>query len=200
MKFLAFTGLALAFLMGTASAATTSTAESQFVSQTSATLLSLYPTAASATAHGYTKMTELGTDNTMIYTNFEYQNISLEHPNFLWYDRNGKLAGVDYEFPVSVWPQPPLAQYPVAKSKWVTIPEHVHFSYSLAGATVMHGARVRPNLKPGPITLAELQADNLVPAGATLLWATYHPTCWDLGFWVVPNPLGPFADKNPLVK
>lgn len=174
--------------------------ESRFVNHASSVLLSHYPTTAQAVAHGYVKMRELDKDNTTIYTNFQYRNVSTGRPNFLWYDRSGKLVGVDYEFSVSIWRDPPIARYPAARSRWVIIPEHVHFAYTFHGKTVRHGRPALANLKRGTITLAELQADTLVPHGATLLWASYHPKSWDLGFWVVPNPAGPFAEKNSLVK
>jgi len=176
-------------------------AEQQFVSNVSAALLRRYPTTAKAKAGGYIQMRKLDVDNTIIYTNFRYHAITLAHPNFLWYDRNGKLVGVDYEIPLSDSPQTPsAARYPVAKSRWTTIPEHVHFSYKLGAVMVLKGGKVYPDLRKEPITSKALRAHGMLPRGASLLWATYHPACWDLGFWVVPNSNGAFAEKNPAVR
>ena len=194
-------GTLLILIVGSATAATQAVQpqkESAFVRQTSRLLQTRYPNVA-ATKAGYVKMRELDKDNTIIYTNFDYKLISIDRPNFLWYDRNGRLVGVDYEFPKSAYPAPPK-RFPVLVSRWVTIGEHVHFAYALNGKTVRHGGPASPGLRRDPISLSALQKAKLVPAGAHLLWATYHPTCWDLGFWTVTNPAGPFAEHNALVK
>ena len=178
-------------------------AESAFISSVSMTLLAKYPTAKQAEAAGYTQLTRLEpTDHTYNYTTFTYDKIDRLHPNFLWFDRNNKLVGLDYEYPKSAWPKIPSATaYPVAASRWVTIPEHMHFAYRFGNGPIQtHGARALPNLQRDPITADALRADKMLPAGATLVWAHYHPTCWDLGFWLVPNPNGAFADLNPNVK
>jgi hypothetical protein len=179
-----------------------SAAEAKYIASVSQSLEASYPTVAAATSHGYMQMTKLETDGTMIFATMKYDGIDSTHPNFLWYDRNGKLVGLDYEYPVSAWPKPPgSTTYPVAASRWVTIHQHVHFAYRIGnGPVVRRGARAVPNLMGKTITAAELTADGLLPKGATLVWADFHPTCWDLGFWTVPNPNGAFADLDPLVK
>jgi hypothetical protein len=179
-----------------------SAAEAQFIAGVSKSLAAEYPTVAAAEAHGFMQMTKLESDGTMIFATMKYAGMDADHPNFLWYDRHGKLVGLDYEYPVSSWPKPPgPSVYPVAASRWVTIHQHVHFAYRIgSGPTVLRGAKAQPNLMNGPITAAELTADGLLPKGAMLEWAEFHPTCWDLGFWTVPNPNGAFADLDPLVK
>jgi hypothetical protein len=177
-------------------------AENAFVTRVSHELLAAYPTTAHATAHGYMQMTKLESDNTIIYSDMKFDGITETHPNFLWYDRHGKLVGLDYEYPVSTTPKfPGPSVYPVAPARWTTVHEHVHFAYQINGGPIVRkGARAQANLKSGAITAAELTADGLLPKGATLVWADYHPTCWDLGFFVVPDPDGAFADPDPLVK
>lgn len=177
-----------------------SAAESKYIAGVSKSLDAAYPTASAATANGYTQLTKLESDGTMIFATMKYDGIDATHPNFLWYDRGGKLVGLDYEYPKSAYPKPPTT-FPVAASRWVTIPQHVHFAYRIGdGPIVRRGARAQANLTGGSITADELRADGLLPKGATLLWADFHPTCWDLGFWTVPNPNGAFADLDPLVK
>jgi hypothetical protein len=85
-------------------------------------------------------------------------------------------------------------------SRWTKIDAHMHLAYKLPDGTIKRrGAEALPNQTADP-TAAQLRAAKLLPANATLQWAIYHPQTWDLGFWLVPNPNGAFADLNPLVK
>jgi len=176
--------------------------EAPFISKLTASLMARYPTTNAAVKGGYFQLTPLDQDNTAIYFNGTYTNVDPMHPNFLWYDRHGKLVGLDYEYAMSKWPKiPTTSEYPVLAARWTVIRAHMHFAYRMgSGPMVMHGAHLRPNITRNPVTAAQLQADHLLPAGAKLQWADYHPKCWDLGFWLVSNPLGAFAEKNPLVK
>ena len=176
--------------------------EAAFIQSVSAELLATYPTVKQATHAGYIRMTKLESDNTYVYSTMTYSIIDRIHPNFLSYDRNGKLVGLDYEYPKSSWPAFPGASvYPVMASRWVTIPQHIHFAYSVGSGPVQpHGYKALPNLRSDVITAKELTDDGLLPKGATLAWAHFHPACWDLGFWLVPNANGAFADLDPAVK
>ena len=179
-----------------------SAAEQQFVSTTSAKLQAGYPNTAVAKANGYTMLEgTIDSDNTYNFTNRDFANVTPDRPNFLWYDRKGHLAGVDYEVPKSTFPSPPHAMFPVQTSRWVTINEHVHYAYTVNGRTKYGATRATPALRSENITLAMLRAAGAkIPADAKLTWAMYHPTVWDLAMWVVPNPSGAFADLNPNVK
>jgi len=176
--------------------------EARFIAQAAASLFARYPTVAAAVKGGFFQLTPLDQDNTAIYFNGTYTNVDPRHPNFLWFDRNRKLVGLDYEYDMSRWRTPPgKREYPVLAARWTVIRAHLHFAYRIGrGPMLMHGARLRPNITRNPVTAAQLRADHLLPAGAKLQWADYHPKCWDLGFWLVPDPLGAFAEKNPLVK
>jgi hypothetical protein len=177
--------------------------EATFIAGVTPSLTARYATAADAVAGGFIQLTPVSKDdNTSIYFNMTYTNVDPMHPNFLWYDRRGKLVGLDYEYAMSQWPKPPgMSWYPVLRARWVVIPSHFHYAYRAANGTVVrHGARLRPNISGDPITAAELRADRLLPKGSTLMWAHYHPKTWDLGFWLVPDPAGAFAAKNPNVK
>jgi hypothetical protein len=176
--------------------------ETAFIQSVTTGLFAAYPTVTKATAAGYIRMTKLESDNTYVYSTMTYSKIDRLHPNFLWYDRNGKLVGLDYEYAKSSSPQfPGMSVYPVMASRWVTIPQHVHFAYTVGSGPVQtHGWKALPNLRGDVITAQELIADGLLPKGAKLVWAHFHPACWDLGFWLVPNPNGAFADLDPAVK
>lgn len=177
--------------------------EKAFVVKTSATLNAKYPTTATAKAAGFGMLfDEIGADNTYDWTNYGFSNVTPDHPNFLWYDRHGHLAGVDWEFPASGYASAPnIPAFPVRASFWVKIPEHVHYSYTVNGKTRYGVAKAKPALRTMKITADMLRANGArLPKDATLVWAMYHPAVWDLAMWTVPNPSGPFADKNPNVK
>lgn len=176
--------------------------EADFIGQVTKGLQTKYPTQQSAIAAGYYQMTRVGKDGTSIWTNNKWDGIAKYEPNFLWYDKHGKLVGLDYQYPVSAWPKPPGASvYPVAASRWTTIDPHMHIGYKMPdGTTKRHGAEMLASAHGAKPTSAQLRTAKLLPKGATLMWVEMHPKAWDLGFWLVPNPNGAFADLNPLVK
>lgn len=177
-------------------------AETAFVTQDSALLQGLYPTVAAAKAHGYIPLSaRFDSSNTQIYTDLRFDDVTLDRPNFLWYDRSGNLVGVDYELRKSDYPKPPhLAIYPVQDLRWSPIGQHVHLAYRLHGQLKYAGGHATPALRKDHLTAAMLRRAKLLPPGATLVWASFHPAVWDLALWTVPNSNGPFADLNPAVK
>jgi hypothetical protein len=177
-------------------------AEAAFIADVTKTLQAKYPTSTQATAGGYYQMTRLEDDGTSIWFNDKWgASVSKYAPNFLWFDKNGKLVGLDYQYTVSTNPKPPsTGVYPVKSIRWSTIDAHMHFAYKLPdGKIKRRGAMLLKGETADP-TAAQLTAAKLLPPKSTLLWAHYHPKAWDLGFWLVPNPNGAFADLNPLVK
>jgi hypothetical protein len=176
--------------------------EAAFIADVTKVLQDRYATTGAAEAAGYFQMTRLEDDGTVIWFNGKWdEDVSKYDPNFLWYDKNGKLVGLDYQYRFGTNPKPPgPGVYPVMPSRWSTIDAHMHFAYTLPDGTVKRrGAALLPGETDDP-TAAQLRAAKLLPANAKLLWAHYHPKSWDLGFWLVPNPNGAFADLNPLVK
>jgi len=175
--------------------------EAAFIADVTKALQAKYPTTAAATAGGYSQMTRMEDDGTVIWFNGRWDsNVSKYEPNFLWYDKNGKLVGLDYQYTVSANPKPPAGTYPVRASRWTTIDPHVHFAYKLPNGSVKRRGAMLLKGETADPTAAQLKAAKLLPANASLLWAHYHPKSWDLGFWLVPNPNGAFADLNPRVK
>ncbi|MGI8737783.1 MAG: hypothetical protein ACR2KS_11000 [Candidatus Eremiobacter antarcticus] len=177
-------------------------AEAAFVRDVSERLGQKYPDTRSALAAGYYQTTKLEPDGTTIWFNNRWSGVSKYSPNFLWYDKHGRLAGLDYQYEVSAWPNPPAKNvYPVRRSRWTTIDPHIHFAYKTpSGIIKRRGARMLPNLQGRTVTAQQLRAAKLLPPNATLLWTYVHPKAWDLGFWVVPNPSGAFAELNPNVR
>jgi hypothetical protein len=176
--------------------------EAAFIADVTEALQAKYPTAAAAAAAGYFQMTRMEDDGTVIWFNDKWNDDVSEYaPNFLWYDKAGKLVGLDYQYAASAYPSPQgTAVYPVMTGRWTTIDAHIHFAYKLPDGTIKRrGAEMLPK-ETGDPTAAQLKAAKLLPANATLLWAHYHPKTWDLGFWLVPNVNGAFADENPAVK
>lgn len=193
-------------LTGAAFAATSpplNDSEKAFVAKTSATLNAKYPTTASAKAAGFGLLFDtIGDDNTYDWTSMTFANVVPDSPNFLWYDRHGHLAGVDWELPKGASTAPPqMDAFPVQTARWVSIREHVHYAYTENGKMKYGAAKATPALRNAKITADLLRANGAkLPKDATLVWAMYHPAVWDLAMWTVPNPKGPFADKNPNVK
>lgn len=176
--------------------------EAAFIAGVTSALQQRYPTTSQARAAGYYQMTKMEKDGTVIWFNDDWgKGVSKDAPNFLWFDKGGRLVGLDYQYAVADYPQHPGADvYPVMAGRWSTIDAHMHFAYKLPDGTVVRrGAEALKGVTTDP-TAAQLTAAKLLPPGATLLWAHYHPKSWDLGFWLVPNPNGAFADLNPLVK
>jgi len=178
-----------------------SAGEAAFVSAVAQALQVKYPTDDSAVKAGYYRTTRLEPDGTIIYFNNSWNPTKL-HPNFLWYDRHGKLVGLDYQYLVSAYPRPPGTNlYPVAAGRWSAIPPHIHYGYRMMDGTIKwKGHKMLPNMEDNTLTEAELRSAKLLPANAKLLWTYVHPKSWDLGFWLVPNSNGAFADLNPAVK
>ncbi len=175
--------------------------EAAFVSNIARIMLRRYPTPATAVKAGFIQTTAVEGDRTVVYFNHHFDILDPLHPNFLWYDRANKLAGLDYEYPLGGSAQPPSNKvYPVHRDRWTTVPEHVHLAYrDKNGRVWMAETRVRADIRGKIIAEAQLAADGFLPKSATLLWAYYHPTCWDLAFWLVPNPNGAFAALDPLL-
>lgn len=186
-----------------AGAVASSAAEDAFVKNVAGRLQAEFPSVARARARGYTQLRKIDKDNTIVYTNFAFDHISIDHPNFLWFDRRGNLVGVDYEFPKERWRSPPgTSTFPVSPSRWTTVDEHVHLAYreTPSGPVKFKGGPATAEMRGATLPADVLVRAHLLPPDAHLVWSSYHPACWDLGFWIVPNPLGPFEDHNPSVK
>ena len=89
-------------------ATTPNPTEASFISSVATPLQQRLGTTAQAQAAGYYQMTKMERDGTIIWFNDDWgKGVSKNNPNFLWYDKAGKLVGLDYEYAVSAYPQHP---------------------------------------------------------------------------------------------
>jgi hypothetical protein len=180
------------------------TAESDariFLDRVRPVLMAKYGTVEQAQAAGFSQMTNPGWDGTAIYFNHRFDAVDPLHPNFLWYDRHDRLAGMDYELPIAQYPMNPPGRdlFPVRRMRWTVIYAHVHYAYLADGKTVLAEGEAQPMLATNPVTTQTLRDAGLLPAGAQLQWFSFHPRCWDLSLWLAPNPFGASSNFNPYV-
>jgi hypothetical protein len=170
-----------------------------FIDSVRPALMAKYGTAGQAEAAGFSQMTHLGWDGTAIYFNHTFNGVDPLHPNFLWYDRHDRLAGIDYELPIAQFPVDPPGRdlFPVRRMRWSTVSAHVHLAYTLDGKTVLAEAEAQPKLAVDTVNSDVLREAGLLPPNGQLLWFSFHPRCWDLSLWLTPNPFGASANLNP---
>jgi hypothetical protein len=197
-------GIALVVLAWSTIAYHDATEESdarRFLDSVRPSLMTRFGTVDQARAAGYLQLTHLGWDGTEIYFNNSFIGVGPLTPNFLWYDRHGRLVGIDYELPIAQYPMNPPGRelFPVKRERWSIVYAHVHLAYDLDGKTVLQEADAQPKLAFVTVPKQTLHDAGLLPMNAQLLWFSYHPRCWDLALWLTPNPFGASADYNPYV-
>jgi hypothetical protein len=173
----------------------------QFLDSVRPALMARFGTVEQAEAAGYTQMTNFGWDGTAIYFNHTFQNVDPLDPNFLWYDRHGRLVGMDYELPIAQYPLNPPGRnlFPVQRMRWTVVDAHVHLAFLRNGKTMLVEGDAQPQLALDTVSKRTLHDVGLLPIDAQLQWFSYHPRCWDLSLWLIPNPFGASADFNPYV-
>ena len=166
-------------------------------------LTARYGTISRAQAAGYAQVTPVRWDGTAVYFDRTYRNVDRLHPNFLWYDRRGRLAGIDYQVPIATYPMDPPGRdlFDVSRMRWNIVYAYAHFAYVVHGQTMVAEieAEGRPKFAAANTALAALHKSGFLPADARLLWYSYRPRCWDLALWLNDNPLGASATFNPKV-
>jgi len=179
--------------------------EAAFVTSIQADLGKRFPTAADAVKAGYVRYTNPDDTGAISYANMVWVSTDAKHPSQLWYDKNGKLLGADFSVSSVGTPRPHL--FGVQPGRWYEFDDHIHYvakdaktgkliydKYVLIPKFV--GAGGDPK-HPQAATLVKM---HLVPATSDVATIFDFPSVWDLIVWVTPNPLGAFAEKNPLVK
>ena len=182
-------------------------AEVQFVASATARLNALYPTTDAAEKAGYLRYNNEDSTGAISYANLQWITSDLDHPSQLWYDVNGRLLGADYSQPYTVngvkAPAPTL--WGLNPKRWFMYESHVHYTYKDATGAIVYGHAVHtPKYVAAGGNLADPQALPLttitpVKDAASITHVFAFPDMWDVELWVVPNPLGAFAAKNPLV-
>jgi hypothetical protein len=177
-------------------------AEAPFVAKISKDLAARFPTTDAAVKAGYLRFTDEDDTGAISYANREWSSADAEHPSQLWYDVKGRLLGADYSEPQAAGP-PHL--FGVDPSRWQTFGLHVHYGLAGPGGTTIFGATSPKKMaaiganaeKPTPADLVKLGVAKSV---SDVRFVFTFPAIYDLSVWVLPNPSGAFADKNPDVK
>lgn len=184
---------------------TVTAAEAASVAQMSSYLLNHYPTAASAERAGYVRYTGEDETGAISYANMQWYSRDLQHPSQLWYDKDGKLLGADYSLPLSMSATRPQL-WGVNPGRWVEFDAHVHWvaKNPTTGALLYDQWTWDKDFAaaggdPEHPTAATLVAMNKVANAKDVTTVFHFPAIWDLIVWVIPNPNGPFAWKNPSV-
>ncbi len=192
-----------------------SATEQKFVDTVTADLQKRFATTAAAAAAGYFRYTDEDDTGAISWVNTGNWKSDPQHPSQLWYDVNGRLIGADWSVLQSSSPKAPNI-WGVSASRFIDFsPAHVHFGIKTANGVNFGGAGPKSWSLTGG-SLANPTADDVVKLGKTTRWKVLKipapqtaadvafvfpfPAVWDLQVWLVPNPLGAFAESNPTVK
>ncbi len=178
-------------------------AEAPFVAKATADLQRLYGTTSEAAAAGYFRYTDEDSTGAISWVNPKYFNSDETHPSQIWYDVKGRLIGVDYSVVRNGSKSPP-SKWGLLPARWFDFGAHVHYGLKNAmGSPTFGYVTIKKMAAAGGSTTNPTPAD-IVKAGkakaaSDVLFAFAFPDLWDTEFWLVPNPLGVFAEKNPAV-
>lgn len=183
---------------------TPTAAELPFVTRATAELQKLYGTTALAAKAGYFRYTDEDPTGAISWVNPKYFVSDETHPSQLWYDVKGHLIGVDYSVMKTSKTLP--NKWGILPARWFEFEAHVHYGVAVKALGAMKLGYIMPDVvtKNGGSPLHPTAAD-VVKAGKTksasdVKFVFGFPDLWDLEFWLVPNPSGVFATKNPNVK
>ena len=203
--------LALAAAMPLASSAaapkappdTPTAAEQPFVTKATAELQSLYGTTAKAKDAGYFRYNNEDKTGAISWVNPKYWKSDETHPSQLWYDVKGNLIGVDYSTPYTDAKHPPSV-WGIVPSRWFEFIPHVHYAVEQEDGSLKYGGLMPADVKKNGGDAAHPTAADIVkahkaPSADDVSFVFPFPDLWDLEFWLVPNPKGVFAEKNPNV-
>jgi hypothetical protein len=191
-----------------------SAAETQFVSSVTSDLQSRFGTTAQASAAGYFQYTLEDQTGAISWVNTKNWQSDQTHPSQLWYDVKGRLIGADFSVLQSGSPSRPNL-WGIAPSRWIDFsPAHVHFGIKTPSGVQFGGVGSKTMAKVGG-NLANPTAADIVAISKLSRWKVLgipkpastadvafvfpFPAIWDLQVWLVPNPLGAFAEHNPNV-
>jgi len=191
-----------------------SAAETRFVASATADLQARFATTAQATAAGYFRYTDEDQTGAISWVNTHYWQGDATHPSQLWYDVNGRLIGADFSVLQSNSPARPQL-WGVSPQRWIDFsPGHVHFAVRTASGLFYAGVGDKTMAKVNG-SVANPTATDAYKVTQLNRWKTLKrpvaqsakdiafvfpfPAIWDLQVWLVPNPLGAFAEHNPNV-
>jgi hypothetical protein len=178
-------------------------AEVQWVAAVTKDLQARFPTTKEAVAAGYFRYTNEDSTGAISYANLQWQSADAQHPSQLWYDVKGNLIGADFSVLQSNSMAPPDL-WGVNYRRWSSFRQHMHWVLAGPNGTETYGATSAKKWVAAGGSVDSPSADTVVKLGkATSAADVKHvflfPSLWDLQVWVVPNPNGAFAEKNPNV-
>jgi preprotein translocase subunit Sec61beta len=188
-----------------------SAAEAAFLKKVMTELPKRYPTAQAATKAGYVRYTNEDETGAISYVNTAaWDTTDANVPAQLWYDVKGRLIGADFSVRRSAdaTPAPKPARpslFGIDPTRVITIGAHVHYvTCDKTSGKCVYGKAVGAKKYATVGDVEHPTADGLVKVGAVKDAASVsavflYPAIYDVPVWLVPNPLGQFADKNPSV-
>ena len=188
-----------------------SVAEAAFLKKVMTDLPKRYPTTQSATKAGYVRYTNEDETGAISYVNIKaWDTTDPDVPAQLWYDAKGRLIGADFSVRRNpdATPAPKPARpslFGIDPTRVITIGAHVHYvTCDKATGKCSYGKAVGAKKYATVGDVEHPTADGLVKVGAVKDAASVsavflYPAIYDVPVWIVPNPLGQFADKNPSV-
>ncbi|MFZ0031003.1 MAG: hypothetical protein WAK84_03930 [Candidatus Cybelea sp.] len=191
-----------------------SAAETQFVSTVTGDLQKRFATTSAAKAAGYFQYTVEDQTGAISWVNTSNWQSDMNRPSQLWYDVNGRLIGADFSVLQSNTPARPNV-WGISPARWIDFsPAHVHFAVKTPSGLQYGGVGDKTMAKVGGSVNNPTAAD-IVKVGTLPRWKVLgipapqsasdvgfvftFPALWDLQVWLVPNPLGAFAEHNPNV-
>lgn len=175
-------------------------AEQQFVAARAHELHARYPTVAAARRGGYFRYTDEDRAGIIAYANLQWQSDE-HHPSQLWYDERGRLIGADFSRYVADRTKRP-SLWQLSPGRWTHFIAHVHFA--VRSGPVHYGAVYVDRYREAGGDPRRPTAHPIVRLGFAkddrdVRFVFYFPEVWVASVWLVPNPLGAFADTNPNV-
>jgi hypothetical protein len=191
-----------------------SASEQQFVSSVTSDLQSRFGTTAQAAAAGYFQYTTEDQTGAISWVNTGNWQSDQTHPSQLWYDAKGRLIGADFSVLQSGSVSRPSV-WGVSPARFIDFsPAHIHFAIKTPSGLRYGGAGSKTIAAVGG-SLDNPTAADVVKISKLKRWQRLKipapqsasdvgfvfafPAIWDLQVWLVPNPLGAFAEHNPNV-
>jgi hypothetical protein len=184
--------------------------EVAFVQQVTTDLNARFATPADAEKAGYFRYNNEDKTGAISYANDQWNSAAdpaHPQPSQLWYDVKGHLLGADFSVPLTDQNKSaPPKLWGLDPGRWFKF-SHAHVHYVLQGntnAAYGHAVKGDDYVKAGG-DLNNAIADPFVKMGkvkstSEVTHVLPFPAQWDVEVWVTPNPLGAFAETNPLVK
>ena len=183
---------------------TPTAAEQPFVTRATMELQKMYGTTTQASAAGYFRYNNEDRTGAISWVNTKYWYSDETHPSQLWYDVKGRLIGVDYGAAWTDAKHPP-SKWGIIPARWFEFAAHTHFGLMEPDATLKFGGMENGDIKkvggdPDSPTAADIVKTGKALSTAQVAFVFPFRHVWDLEFWLIPNPSGAFAEKNPNVK